>query len=180
MKEHYNEYNSATKLTPDFALNGTHQNVSIYPGTTTAAPLTFKSTFTKSDSTVVNAALLSTPVSGSMEYDGTFFYLTQGGARKKIDVFYDNTTVTGTTYSIGASNTVIFANAATNSITITLPSSSGYNGYRFYIKRTDGVSANTVTINTAGGNIDGSASQVLSLQYQAIMVVSDGSNWYIF
>lgn len=84
-----------------------------------------------------------------------------------------------TNYTIGATDTVIFANATTGNVSITLPTASGLAGYRFYVKRTDS-SANTCTIARSGADtIDGQTSLSLDLQYTALAVVSDGSAWYI-
>ncbi len=90
------------------------------------------------------------------------------------------TTSTQTTnYTITSSDTVIFANATSGNVTITIPAASGLAGYRFYIKRVDG-SANTVTVQRSGSDtIDGMTSFTLDLQYTALAVVSNGSAWYI-
>jgi hypothetical protein len=92
---------------------------------------------------------------------------------------FTTATKTATTYTVGSSDTVIFADATSNSITITLPVASGLAGYRFYIKRIDGT-ANTVTIQRSSSDtIDGMTSFTLDLQYTAFGVVSNGSAWYI-
>ena len=160
MKEHFNDDTNNPA-------NGSHQNVTIRPGTATAAPLTFST-----------GTLLSTPTNGSMEYDGNYFYLTQGGNRKRITI---NETVTKTgSYTVTANDTFIFANASTGALTLTLPAASGLAGYRFYIKRIDNT-ANAVTIARSGSDtIDGMASFTLDLQYTSFIVASDGSAWYIF
>ena len=82
-------------------------------------------------------------------------------------------------YTITSSDTVVFANAASASVTITLPAASGLAGYRFYVKRIDS-SANTVTVSRSGSDtIDGLTSFTLDLQYTAFGVVSNGTAWYI-
>lgn len=82
-------------------------------------------------------------------------------------------------YTIGGSDTVIFANASSGNVTITLPVASGLAGYRFYIKRIDG-SANTCTVaRSSTDTIDGMTSFTIDQQYTSIAVVSDGSTWYI-
>jgi hypothetical protein len=82
-------------------------------------------------------------------------------------------------YTVTASDTVVFADATSGSVTITLPVASGLSGYRFYVKRIDS-SGNSVSIARSGSDtIDGSTSQSLDLQYTSITIVSNGSNWYI-
>jgi hypothetical protein len=208
--EHYDDG------TDNPGINGGHQNVTIRPGTTSAAPLTFKSS---------GAALLSTPADGAVEYVSSAFYITTGSTRKRIAIYDDSSgtagdlyyrdgsgnfvrlglgstgqvlkagasspawgtvngtfttsTQTGTTYTVGSTDTVIFADATSNNITVTLPAASGVTGYRFYIKRIDS-SGHTVTISRSGSDtIDGMTSFTLDLQYTAFAVVSNGSAWYI-
>lgn len=85
-----------------------------------------------------------------------------------------------TNYTIGASDAIIFANAASGNVTITLPSAASFPGYRFYVKRTDS-SANTCSVARSGSDtIDGQISFTIDQQYTAVMVVSDGAGWYIF
>lgn len=82
-------------------------------------------------------------------------------------------------YTITSSDTVIFANAASGSVTITLPAASSLAGYRFYIKRIDS-SANSCLVARSGSDtIDGQTSLSLDLQYTSMTVISDGNLWYI-
>ena len=84
-----------------------------------------------------------------------------------------------TSYTIGASDTVIFADATSANVTVTLPVASGLAGYRFFVKRIDS-SANTCTIARSGSDtIDGQTSFTIDQQYTAVMLVSNGSAWYI-
>ncbi len=90
------------------------------------------------------------------------------------------TTVTKNTgYTITSSDTVVFANAASAGVIVTLPTASSFAGYRFYVKRTDS-SGNSCSVAASGADtIDGQASISLSLQYTSLTLVSDGSAWYI-
>jgi len=84
-----------------------------------------------------------------------------------------------TNYTITGSDTVIFADATSGNVTITLPLASGLPGYRFYVKRIDG-SANSVTVQrTNSDTIDGQTSHTLDVQYMSVTLVSNGSNWFI-
>ncbi|MBN1137886.1 MAG: hypothetical protein JXM73_14955 [Anaerolineae bacterium] len=85
------------------------------------------------------------------------------------------TTVTGdTTLAAAQAGVVLVDNAA--AATITLPDAASARGVTFTIKR---FTANAVTVGSAGGTIDGLASQSLAAQYDFITVVSDGTNWWI-
>lgn len=67
---------------------------------------------------------------------------------------------------------VLECNAASNAITVTLPTNAA--GIRVVIKKTDS-SANTVTIT---GTIDGATNHVLSFQNQSLELFADGTSWY--
>ena len=82
-------------------------------------------------------------------------------------------------YTISTSDTVIFADASSGNVTITLPAASSTSGYRFYVKRIDS-SGNTCNIaRSSTDTIDGQTSVSLDLQYTSLTVVSNGSAWYI-
>lgn len=82
-------------------------------------------------------------------------------------------------YTISGTDVVIFADATSGSVTITLPTASSFTGYNFYVKRIDG-SSNTCSVARSGSDtIDGSTSFSLDTQYFAIRAVSNGSNWFI-
>jgi len=94
-----------------------------------------------------------------------------------------NPPVTTTTkianYTISGTDVVIFADAASGNVTITLPLAASFSGYNFYVKRIDS-SSNTCTVGRSGSDlIDGATSFELDTQYFAVRVVSNGSNWYI-
>jgi hypothetical protein len=83
-------------------------------------------------------------------------------------------------YTVTSTDTVVFADATSANVTITLPAASGLAGYRFYIKRIDNATSHTVNVARTGADtIDGTTSFTLDLQYTAFGVVSNGSAWYI-
>jgi hypothetical protein len=86
-------------------------------------------------------------------------------------------TLTGATYNVSASDSVILVNASNGFMTIKLP--SPINGREYTIKRIDS-SAHVVLIATTSSNIDGASTYGgLSSQYDYVTVVSDGTNWWI-
>lgn len=119
---------------------------------------------------------------------GNFVQLPVGAAGKTLRVasglpaWSDATFTTSTktsNYTIGATDTVIFANATSGNVTITLPVASGVSGYRFYVKRIDN-SGNTCAVARSGSDtIDGQTSVNLDAQYTSLTLVSDGTAWYI-
>lgn len=95
------------------------------------------------------------------------------------DVTYATSTKTSN-YTITGTDVVVFANATSGAVTITLPTASSNAGYRFYVKRIDNTIANSCTVARSGSDtIDGQTSVSLDLQYTCVTVVSDGSTWYI-
>lgn len=71
---------------------------------------------------------------------------------------------------------VVLADASGGAITITLPSPAS-NAW-VEVKKIDS-SANAVTIDGGGNNIDGNASFDITTQYEAYTFVSDGNEWFI-
>ncbi len=89
----------------------------------------------------------------------------------------DNIITVTTTYNILTTDKIILCDATTAAFTVTLPSPS--EDLVFTIKKIDST-ANIVTIATAGAEtIDGSATQDITIQFTALKLVNDGSNWFI-
>jgi len=73
----------------------------------------------------------------------------------------------------------VVSNVAGGSITLTLPTAASAKWRKYIIKKID-ASANTVTIDADGAEtIDGALTFVLTVQYQAIEIQSDGTQWWI-
>lgn len=90
------------------------------------------------------------------------------------------TTTKTSNYTITGSDVVVFADASSGNTTITLPMASSFTGYRFFIKRIDNT-GNSVIISRSGSDtIDGQTTVSITRQYTALMVVSNGTGWYIF
>ena len=88
------------------------------------------------------------------------------------------TTITGDT-TVTTSNEVVFANATSGEIDVTLYLAASNGGKTLTIKKTDS-SANAVSILRAGSEtIDGATSSILYHQNEAITLISDNSNWMI-
>ena len=82
-----------------------------------------------------------------------------------------------TTYTVEPFVRVVLANATGGAFTVTLPSAVARMGQQpIFIKRTS--AANNVTVASAGGTIDGAATQTLASQYAVQGYVSDGMNWW--
>jgi hypothetical protein len=92
-------------------------------------------------------------------------------------------TSTSTNLTLDSTHNVVLC-TNTSDITITLPAASGCTDRAYYIKKTGASStyANSrkVTVDGNGSEtIDGATTVILEVQYDAIRIVSDGSNWNI-
>jgi len=82
-------------------------------------------------------------------------------------------------YSVANSDNIIFCNATGGNMTVTLPSAVTFASRTLTVKRTN-TTANTVTVGSAAGTIDGAATYIIpGGTLNSITVVSDGTNWYI-
>lgn len=97
---------------------------------------------------------------------------------KTIDNFaelYGAVASVSTNTTLTASRSVTAVNAASGAVTITLP--SAVSATDAVVKKVDS-SANAVTVAPAGGQtVDGDSSVVISYQWTAVHLKSDGSNW---
>ena len=70
----------------------------------------------------------------------------------------------------------VLVDATSGNITVTLPAPVA--GRKIVVKKIDGT-ANNVTIDGNGATIDGAASRVTGVPYQAFVLHTEGTNWYI-
>ena len=86
---------------------------------------------------------------------------------------------TETTYTAVLADDVVLCDCTTANVVITLPTAASAKGKVFYFKKLD-ASAKTLTIDGDGAEtIDDSATAVLVVQYEAITISSDGTEWWI-
>jgi len=82
-------------------------------------------------------------------------------------------------YTLTASDKVISVDATSAETTITLPTASSIAGRCYTIKKIDS-SANAVVLDGNGAEtIDGAANYQINLQWQAVTVISNGTNWLV-
>ena len=89
-----------------------------------------------------------------------------------------STTYTGTD-SIGLSDQVVLVNN-TAAATMTLPNAASVEGQYFIIKDANGnAETYNIIIDTVAGTIDGNASVTMTVDYMALTIYSDGTNYFI-
>ncbi len=85
-------------------------------------------------------------------------------------------------YTVTPSNSphqIIIADATSGAITVTLPAVGKMTNYQVTVKKVDST-ANTVTVDgESAETIDEVATQVISTQYEALTLASDGTEWWI-
>lgn len=90
---------------------------------------------------------------------------------------YANTT---SSYTVAARDHYIFCDTTSNPITVTLPDPATCPGKIIVIKDVFGTAnVNNITVATAAGLIDGSATRTLLISYKSETFVSNGSGWLI-
>jgi len=88
-------------------------------------------------------------------------------------------TATSISYVVLATDVFIIADASGGNITVTLPNPATVSGQVFTTKKIDNTGFTVTVVSNAGELIDGEASQVISAQYVALSVISNGVLWYI-
>lgn len=88
--------------------------------------------------------------------------------------------ITAATYTAKAGDRVIGVNRA-GTVTITLPTAEVRKGRIYTVKDESGAAnSNNITVDTEGSEtIDGSATDVININYQSKSYYSDGANWFI-
>ena len=82
-------------------------------------------------------------------------------------------------YTLNAiSDSIIFGNAASGPVYLTLPNPLNIGGQVFHVKKVDATS-NGVAVVPASGSVDGGTMSLITAQYTAHTYASDnGTNWY--
>lgn len=84
-----------------------------------------------------------------------------------------------TSYTATNSDAVILCDASAAGITVTLPTAVGRLGRVYNIKKIDS-SSFTVTVDGDGSEtIDDGTTAILTVQYESITIISDGTEWWI-
>ena len=111
--------------------------------------------------------------------DSQLYYMDGSGVEQALSTSATAISTKTADYTIVSSDYSILGNAASESITISLPAAASYTGRMFVIKKVDS-SANLVTIDPNGAEtIDGASTYDLNVQWEAIQVQSNGTSWFV-
>jgi hypothetical protein len=83
-----------------------------------------------------------------------------------------------TSYTATASDYCIICNNS-GAITISLPAAGGATGRIYVIKKISGLLKNVTIDPNASETIESVSTWALTLQYETVVIQSDGTNWYI-
>ena len=91
------------------------------------------------------------------------------------------TAISASTYTILLTDYLIGCDTTSNAIALTLPYATT-NANQVYVIVDEGGNLNTnnIVIDTNGGNINGSATITLNVNYTSIAIYSNGTNYHIF
>jgi len=117
-----------------------------------------------------------TPTLGSQAANKSYVDSVSGGGGGSTN---DHTIVTKVAaYTVTTNDEIVFVNAASASVTITLPTAVG-NACIYRIKKTDSSGNTVVVATTSSQTIDGGTTAIINMQYASISVASNGSNWFV-
>ena len=100
---------------------------------------------------------------------------TFNGALQMAGGLLQNSRTVTSTSSLLATDSIVLAAPASAAITLTLPAAAA--GLTLTVKRNS--ASYLVYLTPASGTIDGASSITLNANYQAMSVISDGTNWFI-
>lgn len=82
-------------------------------------------------------------------------------------------------YTLTGSDVVVLFTTGASNRTATLPAAASSTGKVFYIKKVDSGAGTVIIDGNASETIDGATTYTITIQYEAITIVCDGSAWYI-
>lgn len=89
-------------------------------------------------------------------------------------------TITAASYAATDDDYLILADATAGAITITLPPAASLLHHDFIVKRLNSGSNDVIIDGNSSETIDGSTTFTLTVQHDAIRIVSDGTGWWIY
>jgi hypothetical protein len=135
------------------------------------------------------SALITTPESGAFEYYGSHLYFTIGSTRYQLDqqligakfpIRQSDGGFTNAIFMTSTDGTLLADCTANGALDVTLPNPSGLSGQKFTIKKIDATVNGSVTLHPYNTEtIDGASTKVLSTQWSAITVQTNGTNWFV-
>lgn len=89
---------------------------------------------------------------------------------------YSGLTADGT---LGPDDFFVAVDATAGDVTVTLPAASGSQGRTLVIKKTDSTTNLVIIDGNGSETIDDATTQSIAAQYVSVMLICDGSEWWI-
>ena len=125
--------------------------------------------------------VLSNPSGGTENWGGRFLGPLRTDRLLQFDeaLNANTTTAVATPHAAGDEHVILVDDDTVGgAVTVNLPAASGVNGRVYHIKKLG--STGNVTIDANGAEtIDGALTQVISVQYTSLMLVCDGTGWWV-
>lgn len=172
---------SGTTFTGSFSGNGSGlTNLNLGGSAVTSLNLGANSNLSSSGTTGVVTIALTSSVSGLTNLSSSAITgsdVLVNSSLKAAGAFVVAQVTTTGSYTVTGLDQVIFANAASGPLTVTVPTvSAGNAGRQLVVKKID-ATVNTVTVS---GSVDGASTYELNGPYQSITLVCDGTtNWFV-
>jgi hypothetical protein len=115
----------------------------------------------------------------SINDPGNAFRRTDGAPVKIGGIFKTDTDDGQLTFTDGQGRKYWFADTTSGNVTITLPDAAEVTPDTPFVVKRVSAGANSLTVQTGGGNIDGAATKSMATQYDTFTFVSDGTNYWI-
>lgn len=134
-------------------------------------------TYTAINTFNTNYVTASAGITGS---DARFTTITGSTISGKLNSLCGQVTTINSNATLNTSQYVILVNAASTNINITLPNATTAANYQYAIKKIDSSSNSVIISGSNSQTIDGETGISFNTQYEGVVLVNDGNNWFIF
>ncbi len=118
----------------------------------------------------------TTTDSSGLEIDAGF----QRGINNNGSLWLTQLAAPSANYTVAKDDVTVLGTSSAGGITITLPDATVSKGRMLWIKKVDaGAGALTIATSPNTQTIDGAVTLAMATQYEAVLLTSDGSNWYV-
>lgn len=115
-----------------------------------------------------------------VQISSTGDYTQFGSATTTVNGFYVAiTTKTDTDYTLTINDDVVLFSTSATGRTANLPAASTVTGKKYDIKKIDSGGGSVTLDGNGSEKIDGGLTAIITVQFESITIISDGSNWHI-
>lgn len=131
-------------------------------------------------SAINSQAITATQISSGSAASGLPLVSNGAGGASFANATIGGNLVTKTSsYQVLSTDTTVLCNATGGTVSLTLPDPTSNTGKLLWIKKIDSSTNKCLVKRFASETIDGVAQYQLQVQYQSVLVTTDGTNWFI-